>query len=104
MDDFAGHPLLRNEHSELNMLFTTTRHINMTVILCIQTWRFINFNFKRMCTDIVIWKGFCSSDFIKAMNQCDVNVDIDELHNKYKKLEQHQKLIIHGPAETVEIN
>jgi hypothetical protein len=104
MDDFAGNTLLKSETSPLNLLFTTTRHINMTVILCIQTWRFIHLNFKRLCTDIVIWKGFSKTDFINAMLQTDISEDAQELYERYKQLQQHHKLIIHGLLGIVEMN
>lgn len=102
MDDFAGHPLLKDPESPLARMFTKTRHYNLTVILAVQTWRFINLNFKRLCTDIVIWKGFSKEDFEKMIKQTPNDQNWENLWEQYKNLpDQHSHMILHIATSSV---
>jgi hypothetical protein len=76
LDDFVGHPLIKKEESPLARIFTKHRHYNLSVILVCQSWRFINRNLKRLCTDICIWKGFSEEDVKKYDS---ANSDLSEL-------------------------
>jgi hypothetical protein len=57
LDDFAGHSFIRNAETPLNKLFTKAIHYNLTVILSVQSWRFVSLNIKRLCKDINILAG-----------------------------------------------
>ena len=96
LDDFATNPLIKKVDSELIGMLTKTRHYHLTAIIVAQTWRFVQLNLKRLCTDIVIWKGFSMEDFQKMITQTPSSLDWKELWEEYSKLEdKHSKLIIH---------
>jgi len=102
MDDFAGHPLLAKVESPLARMLTKTRHYNITAILAVQTWRFVNLNFKRLCTDIVIWKGFSEEDFKNMLTQTPNDKDWRELWHEYASLPSpHSHLNLHINASSL---
>ena len=102
MDDFAGHPLLSKVESPLARMLTKTRHYNLTAILAVQTWRFVNLNFKRLCTDIVIWKGFSEEDFKNMLTQTPNDRNWKELWTEYSALPSpHSHLRLHINASTL---
>ncbi len=102
MDDFAGNPLLKKVDGEIARMMTKTRHYNLTAIVCVQSWRFIAYNYKRLCTDIVIWKGFNEDDFKKMMMQVPNNKNWKELLERYKNLpSSHSKMIVHAKSDEV---
>jgi len=102
MDDFAGHPLLAKVESPLARMLTKTRHYNLTAILAVQTWRFVNLNFKRLCTDIVIWKGFSEEDFKNMLTQTPNDRNWRELWTEYSSLPSpHSHLRLHINASTL---
>ena len=103
LDDFAGHPLLKKPDSPLARMMTKTRHYHLTVIIIAQTWRFINLNLKRLCTDIVIWKGFSEEDFMNMIKQTPSSQNWKVLWESYKSLESpHSKMILHCVTDNVE--
>jgi hypothetical protein len=105
LDDFAGHPLIQKETSPLARIFTKTRHYNLTVIVVCQSWRFVNRNLKRLCTDIVIWKGFSEEDFKNMILQTPTSQDWKVLYEQYKVLpDAHASVEIHITADTIEFN
>ena len=105
MDDFAGHPLLKDVNSPLAKLLTKTRHYHLTAILAVQSWRFVNLNFKRLCSDIVIWRGFSMEDFKHMIEQTQSNVDWKTLWEKYKELpSNHSNLQLNIAADTMSFN
>ena len=82
---------------------TKVRHYHLTVIIACQTWRFINLNLKRLCSDIVIGVGFSMEDFQKMITQTPSSQNWKELWNQYKNLpSKHSKLIIHCITGNVE--
>ena len=96
LDDFATNPLIKKVDSELVGMLTKTRHYHLTAIIVAQTWRFVQLNLKRLCTDIVIWKGFSMEDFQKMLTQTPSSLDWKALWPEYSKLDdKHAKLIIH---------
>ena len=102
MDDFAGHPLLSKVESPLARMLTKTRHYNITAILAVQTWRFVNLNFERLCTDIVIWKGFSEEDFKNMITQTPNDRNWRELWTEYSSLPSpHSHLRLHINASTL---
>ena len=105
MDDFAGHPLLKQVDSPLNRSLTKTRHYHLTAILAIQTWRFVSYNFKRLCTDIVIWKGFDQETFMNMIKQTPCTEHWESLWDKYKNLvDPHSYLVINITASSYAFN
>jgi hypothetical protein len=105
LDDFAGHPLIAKETSPLARIFTKTRHYNLTVIVVCQSWRFVNRNLKRLCTDIVIWKGFSEEDFKNMILQTPTSQDWRSLYEQYKALpDQHASIEIHITANEIQFN
>jgi hypothetical protein len=102
LDDFAGHPLIKKEDSSLARIFTKTRHYNLSVILVCQSWRFINRNLKRLCTDICIWKGFSEEDFKNMILQTPTSQNWKLLYQQYKELpSNHSFIIIHITADQI---
>ncbi len=102
MDDFAGHPLLKDVNSPLARMLTKTRHYHLTAILAVQTWRFVNLNFKRLCTDIVIWKGYSEEDFKNMIKQTPNDKNWKELWQQYKELtDAHSNMTLHITANTI---
>lgn len=103
LDDFAGHPLLKKPDSPLARIMTKTRHYHLTVIIIAQTWRFINLNLKRLCSDIVIWKGFSEEDFQNMIKQTPSSQNWKVLWEQYKALDNsHSKMIVHCVTDNVE--
>ena len=103
LDDFAGHDLIKKVESPLSKIMTKVRHYHLTVIIACQTWRFINLNLKRLCSDIVIGVGFSMEDFQKMITQTPSSQNWKELWNQYKNLpSKHSKLIIHCITGNVE--
>ena len=103
LDDFAGHELIKKVDSPLAKIMTKVRHYHLTVIIACQTWRFINLNLKRLCSDIVIGTGFSMEDFQKMIQQTPSGQNWKELWEQYKNLpSKHSKLIIHCVAGNVE--
>lgn len=102
LDDFATNPLVKKFDSELVGILTKTRHYHLTVIIVAQTWRFIQLNLKRLCTDIIIWKGFSEEDFRKMISQTPNSQNWEELWEKYKNLpDKHSKMILHCCTDEV---
>lgn len=102
MDDFATNPLLKKIDSPLIGILTKTRHYHLTAIVCAQTWRFIQANLKRMCTDIAIWSGFSMEDFQKMVMQTPSSQNWKVLWEKYKNLkDKHNKMVIHCTTNEV---
>lgn len=102
LDDFAGHPLLKAPDSPLNKMLTKTRHYHITAILGIQTWRFVHLNFKRLCTDILIWKGFSMEDFEAMIKQTPNQQNWKDLWETYSAFEDpHDHIDLHITAGTV---
>ncbi len=105
MDDFAGHPLLKDVNSPLARMLTKTRHYHLTAILAVQTWRFVNLNFKRLCTDIVIWKGYSEEDFKNMIRQTPNDKNWKELWQQYKSLtDAHSNMALHITSGNVLFN
>ena len=105
LDDFAGHPLLKRPDSELNKMLTKTRHYHITAILGIQTWRFVHLNFKRLCTDILIWKGFSMEDFEAMIKQTPNQSNWKELWTQYSAFQDpHDYIALHITAGKVEFH
>ena len=104
LDDFAGHPLLKKVDSPLARMLTKTRHYHLTVIVGAQTWRFINLNLKRLCSDIIIGVGFSIEDFENMIKQTPGSFNWKTLWDQYSKLKgKHAKLIAHCITNAVEI-
>lgn len=102
MDDFATNPLLKKVDSPLIGMLTKTRHYHLTGIVVAQTWRFIQLNLKRLCTDIVIWKGFSMEDFQKMVTQTPNSQNWKVLWKQYEELpSKHSKMIIHCITDEV---
>ena len=96
LDDFAGHPLLKKPDSPLNRMLTKTRHYHITAILGIQTWRFVHLNFKRLCTDILIWKGFSMEDFEAMIKQTPNQQNWKDLWEQYSAFQDpHDYIALH---------
>ena len=102
LDDMAGHDLIKKVESPLAKIFTKCRHYHLTVILAAQTWRFINLNLKRLCSDLIIGAGYSEEDFKKMILQTPSSIDWRTLWVKYKLLSEHQKLVIHCITNSIE--
>ena len=103
LDDFAGHDLIKKVDSPLAKIMTKVRHYHLTVIIAAQTWRFINLNLKRLCSDLIIGVGFSIEDFQKMIIQTPSSVNWKELWEQYKDLpSKHSKLIIHCVSNEIE--
>ena len=48
---------------------TKTRHYNLTFVIIGQTTKFLLKNLKRMCTDVVLYKGCGEEDFKDLMKE-----------------------------------
>ena len=104
LDDFAGHPLLKKVDSPLARILTKTRHYHLTVIVAAQTWRLINLNLKRLCSDIIIGHGFSIEDFENMIKQTPGSFNWQSLWQQYSNLKgKHAKLITHCITNTIEI-
>ena len=86
LDDFQGHDLLRKDNSPLNKLLTKTRHYHLTCMVLTQTWRGINLDLKRRCTDIMIFAGFSEEDFQKMLTQVPCKENWKAVWEQYKRL------------------
>ena len=103
LDDFAGHDLIKKVDSPLAKIMTKVRHYHLTVIIAAQTWRFINLNLKRLCSDLIIGVGFSMEDFQKMIQQTPSPVSWKQLWEQYKRLpSKHSKMIINCVAGTIE--
>ena len=103
LDDFAGHPLLKRPDSKLNKLLTKTRHYHITAMLGIQTWRFVHKNFKRLCTDILIWKGFSMEDFEAMIKETPNQENWKTLWEQYTAFnDPHDYMVLHITAGKVD--
>ena len=105
LDDFAGHDLIKKVDSPLAKIMTKVRHYHLTVIIAAQTWRFINLNLKRLCSDLIIGVGFSMEDFQKMIQQTPSGQNWKQLWEQYKNLpSKHSKMIIHCVSNCVEFN
>ena len=103
LDDFAGHDLIKKVDSPLAKIMTKVRHYHLTVIIAAQTWRFINLNLKRLCSDLIIGVGFSMEDFQKMIQQTPSGQNWKELWEQYKRLpSKHSKMVIHCVSNEVE--
>ena len=103
LDDFAGHDLIKKVDSPLAKIMTKVRHYHLTVIIAAQTWRFINLNLKRLCSDLIIGVGFSMEDFQKMIQQTPSGQNWKTLWEQYKDLpSKHSKMIIHCVSNEVE--
>jgi hypothetical protein len=105
LDDFAGHPLIKSSTSDLNRLLTKIRHYYLTVILAIQTWTFVPKNFKRTCTDIVVYKGYSIDDFEKIIKETPGSFNLEAMWNIYSKLDNpHAYIAFHCSTNTFDVS
>ena len=105
LDDFAGHDLIKKVDSPLAKIMTKVRHYHLTVIIAAQTWRFINLNLKRLCSDLIIGVGFSMEDFQKMIQQTPTGQNWKELWNQYKALpSKHSKMIVHCVEGSIEFD
>ena len=103
LDDFAGHDLIKKVDSPLAKIMTKVRHYHLTVIIAAQTWRFINLNLKRLCSDLIIGTGFSMEDFQKMIVQTPSGQNWKQLWEQYKDLpSKHSKMIVHCCTNDVE--
>ena len=104
LDDFAGHKLINKPDSELCRILTKTRHYNITCILAVQSTKFVIKNLKRICTDLVLWRGVGWDDFYDLQRELPHNFDVKEVWEEYKKLDDpHSKLVMNLYAGSYEI-
>ena len=104
LDDFAGHKLINKPDSELCRILTKTRHYNITCILAVQSTKFVIKNLKRICTDLVLYRGVSWDDFYDLMRELPHNFDIKDVWEEYKKLDDpHSKLVMNLYAGSYEI-
>ena len=86
LDDFAASPLLSKKDSPLVRMMTKTRHYNLTVIIVVQTIRFVCLNVKRLATDIVLFSKFSDEDFLSVLDQTPNDLNKKEALEQYKQL------------------
>lgn len=104
LDDFAGHKLINKPDAELCRILTKTRHYNITCILSIQSTKFVIKNLKRICTDLVLWRGVSYDDFYDLQRELPHNFDVKEVWENYKNLsDPHSKLVMNLYAGCYEI-
>lgn len=104
LDDFAGHKLINKPDAELCRILTKTRHYNITCILAVQSTKFVIKNLKRICTDLVLWRGVGWDDFYDLQRELPHNFDVKEVWEEYKKLnDPHSKLVMNLYAGSYEI-
>lgn len=104
LDDFAGHPLINRPDNELCRILTKTRHYNITCILAVQSTKFVIKNLKRICTDLVLYRGVSWDDFYNLMRELPHNFDVKEVWEKYRKLsDPHSKLVMNLYSGSYEI-
>ena len=96
LEDFAGNPLIKKVDSPLAQYITKSRHYHLTTIIVAQKWRFIAINYKRLCSDLIIGKGYSMEDFQKIITQTPTSHNWKELWEQYKEMKsKHAKLVIH---------
>ena len=104
LDDFAGHKLINRPDSELCRILTKTRHYNITCILAVQSTKFVIKNLKRICTDLVLWRGVSWDDFYDLQRELPHNFNVKDVWEEYKKLsDPHSKLVMNLYAGSYEI-
>ena len=104
LDDFAGHPLINKPDNELCRILTKTRHYNITCILAVQSTKFVIKNLKRICTDLILWKGVSWDDFYNLMRELPHNFDVKRVWEEYRKLsDPHSKLVMNLYSGSYEI-
>lgn len=104
LDDFAGHPLINRPDNELCRILTKTRHYNITCILAVQSTKFVIKNLKRICTDLVLWKGVSWDDFYNLQRELPHNFDVKRVWEEYRKLsDPHSKLVMNIYSGSYEI-
>lgn len=104
LDDFAGHKLINKPDSELCRILTKTRHYNITCILAVQSTKFVIKNLKRICTDLVLYRGVGWDDFYDLQRELPHNFNVKDVWEEYKKLDDpHSKLVMNLYAGSYEI-
>ena len=104
LDDFAGNKLINRPDTELCKILTKTRHYNITCVLAIQSTKFVIKNLKRICTDLVLYRGVSWDDFYDLMRELPHNFDIKDVWEEYKNLnDPHSKLVMNLYAGSYEI-
>lgn len=104
LDDFAGNKLINRPDTELCKILTKTRHYNITCILAVQSTKFVIKNLKRICTDLILWRGVSWDDFYNLQRELPHNFDVKDVWEDYKNLsDPHSKLVMNLYAGTYEI-
>lgn len=104
LDDFAGHKLINKPDSELCRILTKTRHYNITCILAVQSTKFVIKNLKRICTDLVLYRGVGWDDFYDLQRELPHNFNVKDVWEEYKKLsDPHSKLVMNLYAGSYQI-
>ena len=104
LDDFAGNQLINRPDTELCRILTKTRHYNITCILSVQSTKFVIKNLKRICTDLILWRGVSWDDFYNLQRELPHNFDVKEVWEDYKNLsDPHSKLVMNLYAGSYEI-
>ncbi len=104
LDDFAGNKLINRPDTELCKILTKTRHYNITCVLAIQSTKFVIKNLKRICTDLVLYRGVGWDDFYDLQRELPHNFNVKDVWEEYKKLDDpHSKLVMNLYAGSYEI-
>ena len=104
LDDFAGNQLINRPDTELCRILTKTRHYNITCVLSVQSTKFVIKNLKRICTDLILWRGVSWDDFYNLQRELPHNFDVKEVWEDYKNLsDPHSKLVMNLYAGSYEI-
>ena len=86
LDDMAASPLLAKKDSPLVRIMTKTRHYNLTVMIVVQTIRFVSLNCKRLATDVVLFSKYSDEDFMAVLDQTPNHLNKKEALEEYKTL------------------
>jgi hypothetical protein len=69
MDDAANSPLLKQKDGVMMDVLRTLRHLDITVIICIQAVKDTPKDVKRLMTDAVLFPGIAEYDFIDLIRE-----------------------------------
>ena len=104
LDDFASPPVLYHIKFPPSAVLKKLRHLNNTVISCVQTTMSIPPDIKRIMSDCILFPGISRDDYMDLIHDSTLSCyDTDELWDKYQKIRDQQMFICHTKSKTTKV-
>ena len=105
LEDVSQTPILKKRESYIKEMMTQCRHIKCSFFIIIHYWKALqNPDIKTQATTLLVFGGFCRQQITYILSQTHTEADRGEVWENYKRLGQHEKMVIDVKTGIVEYN